>query len=67
MMSPYEAIGFEKCVLVTFDNKEFVENWEKLRGIKLSGDVAMRLFIEDIRELVWDKLDAETRLILCTT
>lgn len=61
MLSPIECIGFEKCVMVAFDNKEYVSNWERLRGKKLSGATAMRLFIKDVRNLLWDRMPVVAR------
>jgi len=31
MLSPIEAIGFNRCVMASFENREFVSNWERLR------------------------------------
>ena len=65
MLSPFEAIGFQKCVMATFDTPGFVSNWERLRKIPLRGDKAMKRFIEDVRDVVWDRLPIETRKKMC--
>ena len=52
MLSPIETVGFKKCVMEAFDNKEFVANWERLRKQKLTGEKSMLLFINDIRDTV---------------
>jgi hypothetical protein len=50
---PY--MNFKDVVLATFDNKEFVTNWERLREKKLTPKT-MRLFIKDVKNLIWDRL-----------
>ena len=65
MMSPMEAIGFHKTVIDTFNIPEFVSNWERLRKVPLRGKKAMDLFINDVRDTVWDRLTPEARLEIC--
>lgn len=61
-MSPIEAIGFSKCVMTCFDNKEFRENWERLRRLRLNHNKkTMTRFIKDVRDLVWDRLPAQAK------
>lgn len=43
-------------VMACFDNKEFVSNWERLRKKKCRGKKNMELFIEDIKNTVWDRI-----------
>jgi hypothetical protein len=50
---------FDEVVMKCFDNKEFVRNWERLRKKKLKGDKNMLLFIEDVKDLVWDRVPSE--------
>lgn len=47
---------FEEMVMACFDNKEFVSNWERLRKKKCRGKKNMELFIEDIKNTVWDRI-----------
>lgn len=65
MLSPLEAIGFQKVVMETYGIPEFVSNWERLRKMPLRGEKAMKRFIEDVRDTVWDRLPAETRKAIC--
>ena len=65
MLSPKESIGFKKCVLSAFDNKEFVKEWERLRGMPICNTTSMRKFVRDVREIIWDRLPVETKLNLC--
>lgn len=55
MLSPSEAVEFQGFVLAAYDSKEFICNWERLRGLRLDGDDEMMQFIEDMREL-WEIL-----------
>lgn len=65
MLSPYEAIGFQKCVMDSFDNSEFVKNWETLRKRSLHGKKSMELFISDVRDIVWSRLPIKIRQEMC--
>lgn len=62
MMPPSEAPDFARCVMRCYDLKEFRQNWERLRKASLSHPVksqqqkAMKLFIDDVRDIVWDRL-----------
>lgn len=65
MLLPLEAIGFRKVVMQTYEIPEFVSNWERLRNTPLRGEKAMKMFIADVRDTVWDRLPAETRAAIC--
>ena len=54
-------MNFKECVLAVFDNKEYVQNWERLRKIKLGDKKSMRLFIKDVRNLFWDRMPKEVK------
>ena len=56
MLSPKEAAIFAKMVMICYGNKEFRENWERLRKRQIHGKKNMALFISDVRELVFDRL-----------
>jgi hypothetical protein len=56
MLSPGEAIEFEKIVMTCYDNVEFRKNWERLRKAQLNNHKAYKSFIGDIRNIVWDRL-----------
>ena len=56
MLNPEQAILFHKCCMSCFDNKEFVLNWERLRQRTLRGEKNIKLFINDVRNLVFDRL-----------
>jgi hypothetical protein len=56
MLNPEQAILFHKCCMYCFDNKEFVLNWERLRQRSLRGEKNIKLFINDVRNLVFDRL-----------
>jgi hypothetical protein len=51
-------MNFAECVMACFDNREFLKNWERLRKkrIREGSTEEMRLFIKDVKELVWDRL-----------
>jgi hypothetical protein len=48
------VMDFKECVLACFDNVEFRSNWERLRQKSLSDHKNLRLFIKDVKNLVWD-------------
>ena len=64
-MNPFEAIGFQKCVMAAFDNREFVENWERLRRKELKSKKVMNQFISDVRNLIWKRLTIKVRKEIC--
>lgn len=49
-------MNFNEVVMFCFDDKNFVKQWERLRNLKLHGKKAMNLFIKDVRNLVWERL-----------
>ena len=49
-------MNFKECVMWCYDNKEYRSNWERLRQKKLQNEKAMRLFIKDVRCLIWDRV-----------
>ena len=64
-MNPFEAIGFQKCVMAAFDNREFVKNWERLRRKELKSKKVMNQFISDVRNLIWERLTIKVRKEIC--
>jgi hypothetical protein len=53
-------MNFKETVLFCYDQKEFRSNWERLRKIKFSSNPKiMKLFIKDIKDLVWDRMARE--------
>ena len=56
MQSLEESVQFKELVSMVFDNKEYVRNWERLRGKRLLSEKSMKLFIKDVRDLFWDRL-----------
>jgi len=61
---------FALCLLMAVNTPEFIQNWERLRGIKLpknhleqliddatgASDKWAQLFVQDVRELIYERL-----------
>ena len=56
MLSPIQAEKFKVFVMAMYDNPEYVHNWQRLRGVRLTGKEEMMQFIKDARE-IWDVLE----------
>ena len=56
MLSPVEALQFKEAVMHCFNNKEFKEQWKRLREITVMNKEACSLFIRDVRDLIWDRV-----------
>ena len=66
---------FKQVVMFCYDQPDFVREWSRLRGVsfsktpidlmidKATGYQAkvMRMFIEDVKDLVWDRIGPEAR------
>ena len=55
-MTLEETIIFHKVVMYCYDNKEFRQNWERLRKKQIREKGSMKLFISDVKDIVWDRL-----------
>ena len=65
-------LTFGDCVVAAAGNDEFVENWMRLRGVKLArspidrmvdaatghGDTIAMMFLADVHELIWSRMGA---------
>ena len=51
-------MNFKETVMACFENKEYRKNWERLRKTTLheKNEKGMKLFIEDVKNLIWDRL-----------
>lgn len=67
MMSPGEAAGFKKVVMSCFENRDLVQQFERLSGMSIHSRKALKKFVVFVRECVWDRMGADTKQALCQT
>jgi len=55
-------MNFYETVLYCFDNKEYVDNWRRLRKVSLPwNNKKFKLFISDVENLIWDRIPLTDR------
>lgn len=64
-MSPGEAIGFKRLVMSCFENRELVQQFERLNGASIHSRRALKKFVLFVRECIWDRLGKDTKQALC--